>query len=218
MFNEPSDDLAYSSIIEFLSTSRQRRDEQPNIELARKIAADNNKAAVEELTLLLDDKKLQNDSIKVLYETGEINPSLLVSYYQKFIALLTDKNNRLQWGAMTALYTLTSEIPEKINTALPEILSAASNGSVIIRDHAVKILIRLYAHPSYHSSALPLIKEQLTLAPVNQLPMYAELLLNGIRPEDAIIIRQVLLMRLEDVEIPSKKKRIEKVIQKLTLL
>ncbi|WP_254527417.1 MULTISPECIES: hypothetical protein [unclassified Sphingobacterium] len=57
-----------------------RRDEEPNILLAQEIAQNNDKNAIEELFQLIQGKQkdLQNDSIKVLYEIGEISPQILI--------------------------------------------------------------------------------------------------------------------------------------------
>ena len=57
-----------------LESSLGRRDEQLNIELAIKIAKENEIKSESELIELLKDKstQIQNDAIKVLYEIGNI--------------------------------------------------------------------------------------------------------------------------------------------------
>ena len=62
------------SIINKLSTSLNRRDELPNIKLAKEIADKNDKNAAKELIETLQNKSLQNDCIKVIYEIGKGNP------------------------------------------------------------------------------------------------------------------------------------------------
>lgn len=52
------------------------------------------------------DKKIQNDCIKVAYEIGELAPELVSGYASTFIQLLNSLNNRLVWGAMSALATI----------------------------------------------------------------------------------------------------------------
>ena len=101
-------------IINKLSTSLNRRDELPNIKLAKEIADKNDKNAAKELIETLQNKSLQNDCIKVIYEIGERKPALIAGYAKEMIALLKHKNNRLQWGAMTALHTITFENPKVI--------------------------------------------------------------------------------------------------------
>ena len=93
------------NVIDKLASSLNRRDEVPNQELAKQIAVKKDKKAVAELIEYLNNKSkdIQNDCIKVLYEVGKINPALIADYAKNFIALLDHKNNRLQWGAMTAI-------------------------------------------------------------------------------------------------------------------
>lgn len=194
-----------------------RRDEIPNIELAKRIAAAGNGLAVKELIEALSSKNkdVQNDSIKVLYETGALSPSLIVPYFSEFVSLLRHKNNRLQWGAMTALEAITLQIPKRIKEALPEVLAAAESGSVITRDYAVAILIKLCSLSDSKEDAFPLLIEQLYKSPTNQLPMYAEKSLEIADAQNKRLFQKVLVDRLPDIEQESKKKRIEKVIGKL---
>src|ERR1043165_2263054 len=99
------------SVLSKLASSQNRRDEVPNQELARQIVKDNDKKAVRELVENLSNKSkaIQSDCIKTLYEIGEQNPSLIAAHVADFIALLDSKNNRLQWGAMSALNTVAPE-------------------------------------------------------------------------------------------------------------
>ncbi len=124
------------SVISKLASSLDRRDEVPNQELAKQIASKKNKRAVLELVENLSHKSkdIQSDCIKVLYEIGEIDPSLIAAYSKQFISLLSNKYNRLQWGAMTALNTIVLENPEIIWTSIAKIITAADNGSVITKD------------------------------------------------------------------------------------
>ena len=111
------------SIISKLASSLNRRDEVPNQELAKQIANNNDKKAVKELIDNLNNqsKDIQNDCIKVLYEIGEMKPSLVADYDKNFIELLDNKNNRLQWGAVKAINAITLESPDVIYSALPKI-------------------------------------------------------------------------------------------------
>src|SRR5437870_10778075 len=119
------------SIVNKLATSLNRRDEVPNQELAKQIAAKNDKNAVQELIENLNNKSkdIQNDCIKVLYEVGEIKPALISGYIKEFVALLENKNNRLQWGGMAALNKITLEDPKALYAVLPKIIAAADKGS-----------------------------------------------------------------------------------------
>src|ERR1044072_3341382 len=109
------------SVINKLASSHGRRDEVPNQELAAEIAGNNDKEAVQELVDNLSNKSkdVQSDCIKVLYEVGALKPTLIASHVNNFVELLTNKNNRLQWGAMTALHVITNEKPDVVYNALP---------------------------------------------------------------------------------------------------
>ena len=164
------------SVISKLASSLNRRDELPNQELAKQIADNGDSKAIEELMTNLNNKNkdIQNDCIKVLYEIGERKPSLIADYAKTFVELLDHKNNRLQWGAMTAINTITLENPKVIYSALSKIIAAAGKGSVITKDYAVNILINLCSIKQYADSSFSLLIEQLLNSPINQLPMYAE--------------------------------------------
>jgi hypothetical protein len=206
------------SVLPLLASSLKRRDEVPNQELAAQIVKRHDKAAIKELVELLSKNKkdIQNDCIKVLYEVGERNPQLIAAYIKEFVNLLESKNNRLQWGAMSALNTIASVDPKGIYTVLPVIMNAADKGSVITKDNAVAILIKLCATKQYSESAFSLLIEQLLSAPVNQLPMYAENAMTVVNPKNKTIFLKTLSSRLSDIEKESKRKRVEKVIQKIT--
>ncbi|WPU94101.1 hypothetical protein SNE25_01000 [Mucilaginibacter sabulilitoris] len=206
------------SVINQLASALGRRDEIPNQELAKKIAETNDETAVQELVENLQHKSkdIQNDCIKVLYEIGELKPGLISAYSKTFTALLDHKNNRLQWGAMTALYTIISENPKAIYEELPRIVMAADNGSVITKDYAIRILISVCAFKTYANDAFILLNEQLLNSPTNQLPMYAELATPMINDDNKGVFVKTLISRLDDIEKDTKRKRVEKVIKKFS--
>src|SRR5437868_386904 len=190
------------SVINKLASSLNRRDEVPNQELAKEITKANDKNAVKELVDNLSNKSrdIQNDCIKVLYEIGEKKPGLIAGHAKKFIDLLDSKNNRLQWGAMTALNAITPENPKEIFSSLPKIIEAANKGSVITKDYAVNILINLCSTKQYADSAFSLLIEQLVNSPTNQLPMYAEKALPVINDKNKKLFVKALSSRLSDIE------------------
>jgi hypothetical protein len=204
------------NIVAQLASSMGRRDELPNEELAKKIAENNDEGAVQELIENLQHKSaaIQNDCIKVLYETGERKPVLIAGYTPTFLDLLSHKNNRLQWGAMTALYAIVKEYPKTIHENLARIVAAADSGSVITEDNAVKILISICTFKAYANNAFTLLDEQLLNSPTNQLPMYAELAIPVINNDNKGVFVKTLMSRLDDIGKDTKRKRVEKVIKK----
>jgi len=206
------------TIIDKLATSLNRRDEVPNQELAKQIAKANDVKAVKELFENLNNKSkdIQHDCIKVIYEIGVPKPELIAGYIKELLALLTHKNNRLQWGSMTALDTIVLEDPKAIYAVLPKIMDAADKGSVITNDHCVGILIKMCAVKKYAADAFALLNERLKKSPSNQLPMYAENALPIINETNKAAFIKTLQSRLADIEKDTKRIRVEKVIKKLT--
>jgi hypothetical protein len=205
------------SAIPELASSLGRNDEQPNIALAERIAAQKDGAAVRELADLLTtkDKALKSDAIKVLYEVGERDPALIAPFIASFKNLLTSHDNRMVWGAMCAIDAITDVKPEAVYMMLPQIMQAVDKGSVITRDHAVKALAKLAAQERFARSTTPLLLEQLRTCPVNQLPMYAEVVSVVVKGNWARETEKTLSARLVSVEQPPKRKRIEKVLKRL---
>ncbi|MDF3026113.1 MAG: hypothetical protein K0S23_420 [Fluviicola sp.] len=205
------------SVINELASSLNRRDEIPNQELAAKIASSKNKQAVAELIegLQSKSKDIQNDCIKVLYEIGVIDPKLIADFAPVFLDLLKHKNNRLQWGGMTALDTIALENPEFIYESIPLILDAVSKGSVITMDGAVNIFIKLCGIPEFSENAFVVLIELIQKSPTNQLPMYAERAMPIVTSENKMRFVMVLSSRLNEIEKESKRKRVEKVVQKV---
>lgn len=209
-----------SPVIARLATSLGRRDEIPNQALAQDIVYSEDHQAIQELVahLRTAPKAIQHDCIKVLYEVGARKPALVATYVQEFLLLLHHRDNRLQWGAMAALDAITGEVPQAIHDALPVIVAAADQGSIITRDHAVQALVQLCMLPQYAHTAFPLLLGQLHRSPTNQLPMYAEKSLPAIHPENQAQFVQTLMERLPDLLQPTKRKRVEAVIRKATKL
>jgi HEAT repeat protein len=206
------------NVTALLASSLGRRDEVPNVELAATIVKRKEKTAVKELAGLLQHKSkdIQSDAIKVLYEIGALLPNLIAPYYKDFMGLLGTKNNRLLWGALTALDAIALTNPKEIYSGIVAILDAADRGSVIAKDHAVGILIKLSGVKQYADDCQQLLLEQLAQAAPNQLPMYAEIALavmTGIYKKE---FAALLTRRLDDMEKESKRKRVEKVLKKLS--
>lgn len=205
------------SAIPLLACSMGRTDEEPNTALAVAIAAGKNTFAIRELVDALGskDKLLRSDALKVLYEVGYRSPELIAPFIAQFKNLLANPDNRLVWGAMCAIDGIATVKPDVVFMILPQIMAAVDRGTVITRDHAVKTLAKLAAHERFARTAMPLLLEQLRTAPVNQLPMYAELTAAIVFPHDVNSMRQILEARLPELPNQAKKKRVEKAIKKL---
>lgn len=203
------------TVLDQLATALNRRDEVPNQELAQRIVEAGDTSAIKELveSLVHKDKNIQGDVIKVLYEIGERRPELIAKYYKEFGKLLESKHNRLVWGAMTALDAIVITEPKGVYGMLAKILTIADGGSVITKDHAVGILVKLASLKQYADSCVPLLLEQLMKSPNNQFPMYAERSLAVIDRDNRKRFEEVMTNRIEGLEKESQKKRVMKVLK-----
>lgn len=203
------------SVLGRLASALGRNDEQPNIALAEALAASPDPAAVEELVTALDGKSaIANDAIKVLYELGERRPELVALYAEEFIAKLGSKNNRMVWGALTAIDTVTALRSDEVVVALDAILAAADAGSVIAKDKANAILVKLAA-AGHAEQVLPILISRLDDAAPNQFPTYAEEIASVIDAAHKPQFIAVLEARLPRVEGNAKRARVEKLLRRL---
>jgi len=67
----------------------------------------------------------------------------------------------------------------------------------------------------YHEDCVELLFDQLQKAPVNQFPMYAEKTAEVISSSDIKRLEKILNSRQDVMEIPSKEKRINKLLKNL---
>ena len=205
------------TILNELASALNRRDEIPNQELAHKIAQTDDKLAVKELVENLQnkDKNIQSDCIKTLDEIGKLRPKLVAEHIDALLALLTHKNNRLQWGAMSTINAIANENLAAVYHALSLIITSADKGSVITNDHCVGILVKLCAKKEYADDAFSLLNERLLKSPTNQLPMYAEMTFPIINAQNSAVFIRTLTTRLPEIEKDTKRKRVEKILKKI---
>ena len=116
---------------------------------------------------------------------------------------------------MAALDQIALANPKTIYEMLAKMVSSGEKGSVITRDHAVGILIKLASLAEYRERVTPLLIEQLKRSPTNQLPMYAENLVPIVTEKNRAAFVKTLTSRLDDIEKAAKRKRVERVIAKL---
>ena len=208
---------AASDALSRLASALGRNDEQPNIALAEEIAARLDRGAIEALVVSLfgPDRAVRSDAIKVLYEVGEREPALIAPDLPSFLRLLESRENRLVWGAMCAIDAISAVRPADVYAHLSEIRAAAQRGTVITRDHAVKAMVKLTAHPRLARTVVPLLLDEVRTCPVNQLPMYAELAGSVVTDSQAGALRRVIEDRLKSVHQVPKRRRLERVLKRL---
>ena len=206
------------SIIKKLSSSLHRSDEIPNQELAIEIIMKNDSDAVKELVgnIFNKDKAIQNDCIKVLYEIGERGkPELIAQYVGTFIALLSSKNNRMVWGAMTALGTVAKLKASEIWKQIDEVIAANEKGSVITQDWGIRVLAAVSASDRvYEKKLYPYLLNFLKKCISRDVPKHAESVfaaVNGVNKEEFIAVLKERQKQLT----PSQMTRIRKLFRKL---
>ena len=203
------------SVLNRLASSIGRRDEIPNQELARELAARKDHAGIRELVENLSnrDKNIQADCIKVLYEVGSLEPALIADYADVFVKLLRSKNNRLVWGGMTALAEVAKANPDAVFKHLDEIKKAKETGSVITMDNAISTLAHTAsAKEEYNKVIFPYLMEHLAGCRPKEVPQHAERALPAVRSSNKAGFINVLEKRIEDLT-GSGLARVKKVIR-----
>jgi hypothetical protein len=208
------------SVIDRLAHSLGRRDEVPNQELARELAAGKDRAGIREIAenLWHKDKNIQADCIKVLYEVGSIEPKLIAEYAEDFVKLLKSKNNRLVWGGMTALAEVAKVKPESIFKNLDAIKKAKETGSVITVDNAVSTLAyTAAANQKYRDAIFPYLLKHLSSCRPKEVPQHAEKTLPAVSTSNKADFIKVLEKRMEDLS-GSGPARVKKVLKQVSSL
>ena len=203
------------TVLDRLACSLGRRDEVPNQELARDLAAQKDAAGIREIAEALwnKDKNIQADCLKVLYEVGYIEPSLIADYVDDFVKLLKSKNNRLVWGGMIALGVAAKANPDAVFRNLDAIKKAKEAGSVITVDNAVATLANTAAaNAKYNDAIFPYLLEHLKTCRPKEVPQHAEKTLPAVTASNKADFIAVLEKRMED-QSGGGLSRIKKVVK-----
>ena len=164
-------------MIELLACKLGRNDESPNIELAEKLCGSLDKKGIREIAdgLKSREQAVANDCVKVLYEIGQRKPELIAYLVDDFITSLSDKNNRIVWGSMTALAYIAPIKPEAIFSRLSEIVAAYKKGSVITVDNSISVFAQLCkANVDYLKTVFPILLDHLANCRAKEIPQHAE--------------------------------------------
>jgi len=202
-------------ILNRLASALGRRDEAPNQELARDLAAKKDKAGIREIAenLWNKDKNIQADCIKVLYEIGYLEPKLIADYTEDFVRCLKSKNNRLVWGGMTALAEVAKANPDTVFKHLDEIQKAKETGSVITVDNAISALAwTAVANEKYNESIFRYLLKHLVGCRPKEVPQHADKILPAVNSSNKADFIKVLEKRMEDLS-GSGLSRVKKVIR-----
>ncbi len=202
-------------VIDQLACSLGRRDEVPNRELARRLAAAQDRAGIREIVANLSNREraIQADCIKVLYEVGYLDPSLVAPHALDCLKLLRSRDNRLVWGGMITLATIGALAAEALYPHWAEIRRAMDGGSVITRDAGVLALAGIAsANIAYSQDIFPFLLDHLGTCRPKDVPQHCEKTLPAVNAENKAAFIAVLTKRLEDLQ-GAQLKRVQKVIQ-----
>ncbi|TCN01517.1 hypothetical protein EV294_101973 [Paenibacillus sp. BK033] len=205
------------SVVNLLASRLGRKDEEPNIELAQRLASEENVAGIQEIieNLSSKDKKIRHDCIKVAYELGEIRPELISPYALRFIELLGSRDNRLVWGAMTALSTIAETASGAIMEHVDQIVSAMNTGSVITVDKAVLALSKLAAVSEANNKVIfPFLLRHLEGCRSKEVPQHSESVLLAVTAPNIEEYLKVLRAREQQLT-DAQLKRVKKIYRTL---
>jgi len=204
------------SVLEKLASVRGLRGDAANKQLARELAALRDEEAIRELAENLHNRnrRIRSDCIKVLYEIGELDPWLIGDYAELFLDLLDHRNNRLVWGAMSALAAVAEIRAEELFARRREITAAVLRGSVITVDRGIRALATVAAQDDeYRRELFPYLLDHLRACRPKDLPGRAEGVLVAVDEAHRDAFISVLEQRMPDMR-PSQAKRLKKVIAK----
>jgi hypothetical protein len=204
------------SAVDRLACALGRRDEIPNVELAHALVSARDREGVQELVdaLAKGPAPVAADAIKVLYEVGERDSSLISPYAAEFAALLTSKNNRMVWGAASALYAISLGEPRAITPHLHALMSAVTVGSVITADRGIGAIANAALDDT---TAIDFVLNHLRTCGAKYVPFRSEQALPAITARNAPQFTTVLKSRLKEQSVAGQV-RLERVLRTLAAL
>ena len=190
------------SVLPRIAHFKNRRDEVPNQELARDLAAKKDLRGIDEIAQNLwnKDNGVQADCIKVLYEVGYISPALIARYAEEFVKLLKSNNNRLVWGGMIALGTVAELRADVVLDHLAEIQKAMDEGSVITMDNGVVALARAASRgDKYRKAMFPYLLKHLKTCRPKEVAQHSEKTLPAVNAANKAQFVSTLRTRMADL-------------------
>ncbi len=205
------------SVISRLSSSVGRKDQEPNLKLARELRDTRNEKAIAELVENLsgDNKAIQHDCIKVLYSIGYDDAGLISKYVSEFLHLLRLKDNHMVWGAMIALSTIAIERADEIYANIDLIFRTIETGSVITIDNGISVLAQLASiEESREKEIVPYLLEHLQECRPKEIAQHAEKSMAAMNAKNKDQFMEAISKRVEGLSA-SQKTRVKKVLRKI---
>jgi len=205
------------SALEKIAFFQNIRNEIPNQQLARILAAAEDVQGIQEIAenLTHPNMNVRSDCLKVLYEIGYLKPSLIQAYIQDFLLLLESKENRMIWGAFIALATTASLRPHEIWAHIDTVLAKFDQGSLITVVWGIKLFSSLAAAEKEYSTRLfPIMLHTLETCLPRDVPTHAENMLPAITTGSKHLILALLGSRQAEMT-SSQVTRCRRVIKKI---
>lgn len=205
------------TVLTNLASQLNRKDERPNIALARELMEVNNIEGIQEIVenLSNSNRKIKTDCIKVIYEIGKVKPELISDYAEIFIELLKSNNNRLVWGAMQVLSTVAEISAIALMKHLHTIKHAIKLGTVITIDKGILTLAKLASvSEQNHELIYPFLIEHLKTCRAKEVPQHAESVLMVITTETKSEFLNVLRER-EPYMTKPQARRVQRIYKQL---
>jgi hypothetical protein len=205
------------STLEKIAFYQNRRDEIPNQLLARELVETKNITGIREIAANLENrnKNVRSDCLKVLYEIGYLDPSLIAEFVEEFLMLLKRKDNRMVWGAMIGLATIADRRADEIWSQIEEIIHITQTGTVITQVWGTRVLARVAsADEVYRTRILPVLLQQLRTCLARDVPTHAESMLRAMDRQNKAEVLSILEMRRAEMT-PSQRVRLNKVTKQI---
>ena len=204
------------SILKKIAYFQNRRDEKLNQKLAKELAEMKDNKGIQEIAenLWNENKNIQSDCLKVLYEIGYISPELIVDYVNDFLKLLKSKNNRTVWGALIALATLADKKSEAVWKNIDDVIDVRDHGSHITVVWGLKTLaIVLSKNKKYHNKIFPILLKHLKECIPRDVPKYTENIIFAIDEKDKNDLLSIITQRKHELK-PSQLTKIRRTLKK----
>jgi len=206
------------SIINKLSSRIGKREEGPNIEVAKLCVQ--NPSYLDEIrdNLHSKDKKLQGDCAEVFTEVAKIKPDLAAKYIDDLLSMLDTKNNRALWESLASISLIAHLKANRIYPYREKFIHLAKTGSVIVVDGAVSTLGKVAAQSDeYNKEIFPKLLKILKGVIPRDIPRIAEYIIPAVMVNSIFKgqMRIVLEKRLPECVNKSAISRVRKLLKSL---
>jgi hypothetical protein len=203
-----------SNLLLRLGYLQTRRDRTPNLDLARDLAARDDKAGIREIAENMhnDNKHIHSDCMNVMYEIGRVDPNLITPYAADFVKLLKSKHPHMVEGASTALMEISKVNPEFIFKNQVEIKRIAETGTDTAVEKSISALAHTAADERFSAEIFPYLLQHLSVCPRKHLTEHAEKILPAVNASNSADFVKALKKRLDSLS-GSDFTRLKKIIR-----